>query len=186
MIISKYTDGFGSRGSSAVFTAVAALLSKKANAPVMMRIPIVRGMDSDGGTQSAAVRWCAFIEVCGLGWDTIPTLTPGAPRRIPRSDLQLVLACARAGLQKGPSRNGETIDDTIVSERISGGPGLAGKWKTKNMKSTSPNVLEFSPSGADGLAFKIVDMGLACDARLDGKTIPAAARRSRRDGPSFS
>ena len=79
-----------------------------------------------------------------------------------------MLACARAGLQKGPSRNGETIDDTIVSERT-GGPGLAGKWKTKNMKSTSPNVLEFSPSGADGLAFKIVDMGLACDAKLDGK-----------------
>jgi hypothetical protein len=70
---------------------------------------------------------------------------------------------------KGIKPNGEAIDDTTVSERISGGPGLAGKWKTKNMKSASPNVLEFSPSGADGLAFKIVDMGLACDAKLDGK-----------------
>jgi CO/xanthine dehydrogenase Mo-binding subunit len=40
VIISEYTGGgFGSKGSSSVFTVVPALLSKKANAPVMMRIP---------------------------------------------------------------------------------------------------------------------------------------------------
>ncbi len=39
VVISEYTGGgFGSKGSAYVFTAVAALLSKKANAPVMMRI----------------------------------------------------------------------------------------------------------------------------------------------------
>jgi CO/xanthine dehydrogenase Mo-binding subunit len=39
VIISEYTGGgFGSKGSSSVFTAVAALLAKKTNAPVMMRI----------------------------------------------------------------------------------------------------------------------------------------------------
>ena len=39
VIISEYTGGgFGSKGSSSVFTVVPALLSKKANAPVMMRI----------------------------------------------------------------------------------------------------------------------------------------------------
>jgi len=39
VIISEYTGGgFGSKGSSSVFVAVAALLSKKANVPVMMRI----------------------------------------------------------------------------------------------------------------------------------------------------
>src|SRR5262245_38461718 len=39
VIISEYTGGgFGSKGSSTVFVAVAALLSKKANAPVMMRV----------------------------------------------------------------------------------------------------------------------------------------------------
>jgi hypothetical protein len=75
---------------------------------------------------------------------------------------------------KGTKPNGETIDDTLVSERVSGGPGLAGKWKTKNMKSSSPNVLEFAPSGTDGLAFKIVDMGLSCDAKLDGKDHPCS------------
>jgi xanthine dehydrogenase molybdenum-binding subunit len=40
VIISEYTGGgFGSKGSGAVFYVVPALLSKKANAPVMMRIP---------------------------------------------------------------------------------------------------------------------------------------------------
>ena len=39
VIISEYTGGgFGSKGSSSVFTCIPALLSKKANAPVMMRI----------------------------------------------------------------------------------------------------------------------------------------------------
>src|SRR5436309_12374255 len=30
---------------------------------------------------------------------------------------------------KGTKPNGEKIDDTVVSERVAGGPGLAGKWK---------------------------------------------------------
>ena len=39
VIISEYCGGgFGSKGSSSVFTVVPALLSKKANAPVMMRV----------------------------------------------------------------------------------------------------------------------------------------------------
>jgi hypothetical protein len=70
---------------------------------------------------------------------------------------------------KGTKPNGETIDDTVVSERVSGGPGLTGKWKTKNLKSASPNVLEFVPSGTDGLTFRIVDMQLSCEVKLDGK-----------------
>jgi hypothetical protein len=75
---------------------------------------------------------------------------------------------------KGTKPNGEQIDDTTVAERVSGGPGLAGKWRTKNMKSASPSVLEFAPSGADGLAFKIVDMGMSCDAKFDGKDHPCS------------
>ncbi len=39
VVISEYTGGgFGSKGTSSVFTVIPALLSKKANAPVMMRI----------------------------------------------------------------------------------------------------------------------------------------------------
>ena len=39
MLICEYTGGgFGSKGAGAVSMAIPALLSKKANAPVMMRI----------------------------------------------------------------------------------------------------------------------------------------------------
>jgi hypothetical protein len=73
---------------------------------------------------------------------------------------------------KGTKPNGEPIDDTVVSERVSGGPGLAGKWKTRNVKSSAPSVVEFAASGADGLTFRIVDMKLSCEAKLDAKDHP--------------
>jgi hypothetical protein len=73
---------------------------------------------------------------------------------------------------KGKKPNGEMLDDTVVAERVSGGPGLAGKWKTKNMKSTAPSVLELASSGPDGLVFKIVDMDLTCSGKFDDKDHP--------------
>lgn len=75
---------------------------------------------------------------------------------------------------KGTKPNGEAIDDTMVAARVSGGPGLAGKWKAKNVKSASPNLLEFAVSGTDGLSYKVVDMGLSCEAKLDGKDYPCS------------
>jgi hypothetical protein len=73
---------------------------------------------------------------------------------------------------KGTKPNGEAIDDTTTFQRVSGGPGLAGKWKTTNVKSSSPTVMELVPSGSDGLLFKEPPMGLSCDGKLDGKDYP--------------
>jgi len=70
---------------------------------------------------------------------------------------------------KGTKPTGGAIDDTTVFQRASGGSGLAGKWKTQNVKSSSPSLLELTPSGTDGLTFKIADMGLTCESKLDGK-----------------
>jgi len=75
---------------------------------------------------------------------------------------------------KGKKPNGEMIDDTVIAERVSGGPGLAGKWKTKNVKSAAPSVLEIASSGADGVIFKIVDMDLTCNGKFDGKDHPCS------------
>ena len=75
---------------------------------------------------------------------------------------------------KGTKPNGEPMDDTMVSERVSGGPGLTGKWKTKNVKSASPSVLEIATAGTDGMTFKIVDMQLTCAAQFDGKDHPCS------------
>jgi hypothetical protein len=70
---------------------------------------------------------------------------------------------------KGTRPNGEAIDDTTTLQRVSGGPGLAGKWKTKNVKSGSPEVMEFVASGGNGLAYRVPAMGMTCDGKLDGK-----------------
>jgi hypothetical protein len=75
---------------------------------------------------------------------------------------------------RGTRPNGEPINDTATYQRISGGPGLAGKWKTRNVKSTSPSVIELTPSGGDGLSFKEPANALACDAKLDGKDYPCS------------
>src|SRR5689334_4796988 len=40
---------------------------------------------------------------------------------------------------KGTKPNGNPIDTTTAAQRISGGPGLAGKWKTSNVKTSSPS-----------------------------------------------
>jgi len=75
---------------------------------------------------------------------------------------------------KGKKPNGEMLDDTVVSERVSGSAGLAGKWKTKNMKSAAPSVLEIASTGADSLMYKVVDIDLTCNGTFDGKDHPCS------------
>ena len=73
---------------------------------------------------------------------------------------------------KGTKPNGKPFDTTTVFERVSGGPGLAGKWRTKNARSNSPNIMEVAASGADGLLIKFPDMHTAIDAQFDRKEYP--------------
>jgi hypothetical protein len=65
--------------------------------------------------------------------------------------------------------SGETSSDTAVYERVSGGPGLAGKWKTKNVKIGSPGTVTIAPSGPDGLVLTFVEEKGTCSAKFDGK-----------------
>jgi hypothetical protein len=74
---------------------------------------------------------------------------------------------------KGPKPAGGTFDQTVVYERVSGGPGLVGKWKTKNVETSAPTVLELAPSGSDGLTISIPDFKITAEAKFDGKDYPA-------------
>ena len=74
---------------------------------------------------------------------------------------------------KNIKATGETSNDVAVYERLSGGPGLAGKWKTKNLKIGSPGTLSISPSGPDGLILTFVEEKATCSAQFDGKDYPA-------------
>ena len=67
--------------------------------------------------------------------------------------------------------DGGSLESTTVYERVSGGPGLGGKWRTKKVSGAS-GMLELTASGTDGLIFKDPDMGMTCDAKLNGKDYP--------------
>jgi hypothetical protein len=53
--------------------------------------------------------------------------------------------------------DGGAMESTTVYERASGGPSLAGKWKTKKVSGAS-GMIEITPSGGEGLVFKDPDM----------------------------
>ena len=69
--------------------------------------------------------------------------------------------------------SGQASDNVAVYQRLSGGPGLAGKWKTKNLKIGSPRTLKISTSGSDGLSLTFVEEKGTCSAKFDGKDYPA-------------
>lgn len=69
--------------------------------------------------------------------------------------------------------DGGTSNESVSLQRVSGGPGLAGKWRTKNLKTSSPETLNLTPKGGDGLTISLGNAGGVCDARFDGKDHPA-------------
>lgn len=73
---------------------------------------------------------------------------------------------------KGTKPNGEAFSDSATLQRVSGGPGLAGKWKSTEVK-TSTQMWDISPNGDDGLTMKIVDYNAVCSMKFDGKDYPA-------------
>lgn len=75
---------------------------------------------------------------------------------------------------KGTKPNGEAIDNTATFQRISGGPGLAGKWRSKSVQSSSPDVMQLVESAGNGIAYKVPAYGLSCEGKLDGKDYPCA------------
>jgi hypothetical protein len=67
---------------------------------------------------------------------------------------------------------GGEVEETVVYDRESGGPGLPGKWKTKNFKSSSPSLLEMTVSDENGVKLAMADFKLTCEAKFDGKEYP--------------
>ena len=68
---------------------------------------------------------------------------------------------------------GEASSDRMTFRRVSGGPGLAGKWQASKVNSSAPGTVEIAAKGTDGLILRFVDQNGVCDAKLDGKDFPA-------------
>ncbi|MCU1263550.1 MAG: hypothetical protein JWO80_6435 [Bryobacterales bacterium] len=69
--------------------------------------------------------------------------------------------------------DGGTSRDSMTFQRVSGGPGLAGKWKTKNLKTSSPETLSLTQKGGDDLTISLGNEGGVCAAKFDGNDYPA-------------
>ena len=65
--------------------------------------------------------------------------------------------------------DGGISNDSISFHRVSGGPELAGQWKTKNLKTSSPETLSLTQKGSDDLTMSLGNAGGVCDANFDGK-----------------
>jgi hypothetical protein len=68
---------------------------------------------------------------------------------------------------------GGTFEQTTFYQRVSGGPGLEGKWKTKNIQTNAATVLELMPAGTDGITINIPDFKISAPLKFDGKDYPA-------------
>jgi hypothetical protein len=74
-------------------------------------------------------------------------------------------------ISKGTKPNGEAFEDSATLQRVSGGPGLAGKWKSTAVK-VSADQWEITPNGDDGLTLKILDYNASVSVKFDGKDYP--------------
>src|ERR1700678_4341080 len=67
--------------------------------------------------------------------------------------------------------DGGSVEGGQKWKRVSGGPGLLGKWRnTEEKLATTEMGLE--ANGADGITFKLPQDGSVCEAKFDGKDYP--------------
>jgi hypothetical protein len=67
-----------------------------------------------------------------------------------------------------PKPDGGMMMDTATLKRVSGGPGILGKWKSTEVKAAAA-IMELAANGADGVMLKYPEFGIACTAKFDGK-----------------
>lgn len=112
-----------------------------------------------------------------VAWKAIDShtweLTAKANGKITETDTYKLAADGKTmtATVKQMKADGGSLDSTALYERTSGGTSLPGKWKTKKISGASGTV-EMIASGTDGMTFKSPDMGMTCEAKVDGKDYP--------------
>ncbi|HUI56422.1 MAG TPA: hypothetical protein VLY04_15715 [Bryobacteraceae bacterium] len=74
-------------------------------------------------------------------------------------------------VSKGKKPNGESYDESAAFERVSGGTGLAGKWKSTKVQPAT-EMWDIAPNGDDGLTLTVVDYNASAKVKFDGKDYP--------------
>jgi hypothetical protein len=73
-----------------------------------------------------------------------------------------------AAVMKATKPDGSALEQSSVWNRVSGGPGFLGKWKSTEMKG-APSTLAIALDGANGITISYPEFQIACKASFDGK-----------------
>jgi hypothetical protein len=124
--------------------------------------------DPDGSTE-------AWREVDASTWETVYKLGG----KVLSTDTSRISADGKTMTIKsvGTKPNGQAFEDESVLTRVSGGPGLAGKWKTAKVTISAPSLVEIEPFEGDGLKARNVDFQSTWSAKFDGKDNPISGPR---------
>ena len=69
---------------------------------------------------------------------------------------------------KTPQETGAAVEQTSQFERVAGGPGVFGTWKSTDVQST-PMTIEIATKGQNGISMKYPEMKMRVDGMFDGK-----------------
>jgi hypothetical protein len=119
--------------------------------------------DPVGGTS-------AWRQIDASSWETVNKLKG----KVLSTDVSRLSADGKTltVVSKGTRPNGKAFEDEYVLARVSGGPGLPGKWKASKVSYSAPSVVEIAAYETDGLTRRNLDMGSAWSAEFDGKDNP--------------
>jgi len=119
--------------------------------------------DPVGGT-------AAWKQVDASTWETVNKLK----KKVLSTDVSRLSADGKAltVTSKGTRPNGKPFENEYVYARVSGGPGLPGKWKTNKVSVSGPSLIDIAAYETDGLALRVVDWNSTWNAKFDGKDNP--------------
>jgi len=119
--------------------------------------------DPVGGTS-------AWKQIDASGWETVNKLKD----KVLNTEASRLSADGKTltVVAKGTRPNGKAFENEYVYTRVSGGPGLPGKWKTSKVSYSGPSVVDIAAYETDGLALRVEDWGMTWNAKFDGKDNP--------------
>lgn len=71
-------------------------------------------------------------------------------------------------IMKATKPDGTAMEQSSEWQRVSGGPGFLGKWKSTEVKG-APTTIEIALDGATGITVKYPEFQIACKGSFDGK-----------------
>jgi hypothetical protein len=109
----------------------------------------------------------AWKQIDASSWETVNKLKG----KVLSTDVSRLSADGKTltVVSKGTRPNGKAFEDEYVLARVSGGPGLPGKWKASKVSYSAPSLIDIAAYETDGLTWRNVDTGTTWSAKFDGK-----------------